>query len=287
MKHAITIILILILPVKLLSQEWEVSEDKQQRLAPFAFSSETVAAGEAIFNTNCISCHGNPGQGNYQQFNPAPGDPAKEKIQSNTDGSIFYKVYEGRGLMPSFRNILTQDEIWQVVSYIRSFNESYIQQIAVVQKLENVRWSLIRILLNLKDEERKIEAHVTGLENDEWTPVPNTEIMLTVERYFGQMQIDEPKTTDGNGYASFTYPENLRADTSGNVRISSMLTDQDLFGNISTDTVFNTGLKIKRKAWLPAGQCGTSTGKHLYGCWHHTYQWCLRSGFSFSMSSSS
>lgn len=242
MKRFLILVIILMAGLKTTAQEWEVSEDKQQRLAPFAFNDQSVLAGEELYNTNCLSCHGNPGQGNYQQLDPIPGDPATEKIQSNSDGSIYYKIYEGKGLMPSFRNILSLEEIWEIVAYIRSFNDSYEQLVAEVQKLENVRWSEIKILLALNRENKELTATVKGLEEDKWTPVPNTGLIVAAERYFGQLQIDEEKLTDEKGMASFTYPENIKGDTLGQVKLQSMLTDQDLFGRVSTDTTFSIGM---------------------------------------------
>jgi len=242
MKRSLILLIILMAGLTNTAQDWEVSEDKQQRLAPFAFNDQSVTAGEELYNTNCLSCHGNPGQGNYQQLDPIPGDPATEKIQSNSDGSIYYKIYEGKGLMPSFRNILSPDEIWEIVAYIRSFNNSYEQLVAEVQKLENVRWSEIKILLALNSENKELTATVKGLEEDRWTPVPNTGLMVAAERYFGQLQIDEEKLTDEKGMASFTYPENIKGDTLGQVKLRSMLTDQDLFGRVSIDTTFSIGM---------------------------------------------
>ena len=256
MRNLLIFMIVIMLPAKVMAQEWEVSEEKQKKLAPFAFTEESVAAGEALYNTNCITCHGNPGKGNYQLLDPLPGDPAEEKIQSNSDGSIYYKVYEGQGLMPSFRNILSPDEIWQLVSYIRSYNDSYVQQVAEVQRLENVKWSMIKIMLALNKADREIIARVTGLENDQWTAVPDVELMITANRYFGQIKIDDAKYTDDTGIASFTYPENLKGDTLGNVRLISVLANQELFGRITADTTFNIGiindaesLVAKRALW--------------------------------------
>ena len=158
--------------------------------------------------------------------------------------------------MPSFRNILSPDEIWQLVSYIRSFNDSYVQQVAVVQKLENLKWSAIKIILSLNREEKIIEALVTGLEEDKWTAVPNVELMLSAKRYFGNIELDEPKFTGDDGKASFSYPENLKGDTLGNVQLVSILADQELFGRIATDTTLSIGvinnaesLVVKRALW--------------------------------------
>jgi len=223
------------------SQEWEVPADHVSRLAPFAFSETSVAAGEKIFYDNCKLCHGDPGKANFQQLNPLPGDPAGTSIQSNTDGALQYKISEGRGLMPSFKNVLTPEEIWNVISYIRSYNSSYVQSVSVVEQLKDLKWSVIKILLDFSHETNMITARLTGLENENWTPVPNTEVILTAERYFGHLTIDQPRLTNSDGVVTFQVPDDLPADREGSIRLSAELTDRDLFGSIKKDTTILTG----------------------------------------------
>jgi hypothetical protein len=223
------------------TQEWEVPGNRIEVNSPFGFSDDNRVNGERIFNSNCLSCHGNPGQANYQALDPIPGDPAGEKIQNNTDGALQYKISEGRGLMPSFNNILSTDDIWQVIAYIRSFNNSYQQLVSLTQKLTDLKWSSIRILLILDKNGGNILASVTGNESGTWTPVPFTGVSLSAKRYFGMLALDDTKQTDEEGHVLFSYPDNLPGDESGNILVTAMLDDRDLFGTIRKDTVLKIG----------------------------------------------
>lgn len=242
MKHYLIITFCLtIISSGTFAQEWAVPADRDARLAPFAFSTESVAAGEKIFYTNCKLCHGDPGKANFQQLNPLPGDPAESKIQSNSDGALQFKISEGKGLMPSFKNVLSPDDIWNVISYFRSFNDGYVQSVAVVRKLNDLKWSVIKILLSFSNESGQVTATITGLEGEKWTPVPDTEVLLTVERYFGHLNIDEPRPTNSDGVVTFTFPADLPSDREGGIMLTAELTDRDLFGSVRTDTTIMTG----------------------------------------------
>ena len=242
-KYIISLILF-IFPYSLFAQDWIVPQDRSDRNSPFEFDDESRQSGERVFNANCLLCHGNPGQANYQALDPIPDDPAGDKIQSNTDGSMHFKISEGHGLMPSFNNILSADDIWNVISYIRSFNESYVQVVDLVKKLSNLRWTEIRIVLNPDQARRSIIANVSGIEGGIWTPVPNTGVNLSAKRYFGQLPLDNSKQTNTEGNASFSYPDDLPGDEFGDVLVTAILDDQELFGLIKHDTVLNIGLAM-------------------------------------------
>ncbi len=133
MKYTVSFILcLLLLPSVLRGQDWVVPEERRGRLSTFPFTDETRKEGERLYNVNCQSCHGTPGKNNYIALVPSPGDPATEKIQRNNDGEIFHKVTVGRGQMPSFRSVLSTDEIWKIVSYLRSYNRTYVQKVMQV-----------------------------------------------------------------------------------------------------------------------------------------------------------
>jgi mono/diheme cytochrome c family protein len=38
---------------------------------------------------------------------------------SETDGALFWKMSEGRGVMPAWKDILSETERWQLVNYLR------------------------------------------------------------------------------------------------------------------------------------------------------------------------
>lgn len=242
MKNQIIISLFLLISVSLSAQEWEVPAERNSRLSPFEFTGESVTAGNNVYDLNCKVCHGDPGKGNVQALVPPPTDPAGDKMQLNTDGSLQFKISEGRGLMPSFSKVLSPDDIWNVISYIRSFNNDYTQAVEIVQKLSNVRWSEIKIGMGINPENNSLIAIVTGLEGEEWTPVPNTELRLSAKRYFGSLTLDVPKLTDSEGKVEFQLPDDLPGDKDGNIDLSAQLTDIELFGEISSEYKYDFGV---------------------------------------------
>lgn len=241
MRYKLLILLIFLGSQLVQSQDWNVPDDRSEILATFEFTDSVRAAGAAVYLLNCKSCHGDPGKGNYQSLNPIPGDPATDKIQVNSDGALYYKISEGRGLMPSFKRILSPDDIWNVISYLRSFNPSYTQVVSMASRLSNLKWSQIKILVNLVMEDHKLIAKLTGLEGDKWTPVPGTEVSLTAKRYFGMIALDDPKISDKSGTAIFEVPDDLPGDSLGGVQLRVKLTDIELFGDIKKDTILNIG----------------------------------------------
>ncbi len=242
MRYKLLILLILLGQQIVLAQKWEVPQDRSDKLSTFEFTDATRNAGEAIYSLDCKSCHGNPGKGNYQSLNPIPGDPATEKIQINSDGALHYKISEGRGLMPSFKRILSPDDIWNVISFLRSFNPDYKQVFATASKLTNLKWSEIKIMVDLIEEKHQLVAKLIGLEGDKWTPVTDTELRLTAKRYFGTIAIDDPKISDSKGEAIFDVSGDLPGNSEGGIELTVQLTDLELFGDLKKDTILIIGI---------------------------------------------
>jgi mono/diheme cytochrome c family protein len=97
---------------------------------PFAGDAAAIAAGQTIFNTNCMTCHGAQGQGDGPTavaLNPKPAKLAdRQMMDMLSDGYLFWRVSEGGAMtpfnsaMPSWKAALSQEQRWQVVSYVRS-----------------------------------------------------------------------------------------------------------------------------------------------------------------------
>lgn len=227
------------------SQDWIVPSDRKSKLSPFAFTEETRQNGERLYSINCKSCHGVPSKGNYiTTLSPVPGDPASEKYQNNLDGELYYKIWEGRVQMPSFKNILSPSDVWSIISYVRTFNKSYVQEVMKIITSSAYPGSEIGIRIFLNDSRDKISARATATYPENVVPVSGAGMRLYVKRTFGLMTMDEEKTTDESGVAVFNIPEGLMADTAGNIMVSARFTDAEIFGEASKDTVLQAGTKI-------------------------------------------
>lgn len=221
--------------------EWIVPEEEAAVLSPFEFSEDDVKAGAELYQLNCKSCHGDPGQGNYIALKPEPGDIATDKIQHNSDGAIYYKLKVGRGAMPSFANVLTPNQKWQVVAYIRSYNDEYVQQVA--QEIpETAFGGKIDVLVNYVKDENKLQASFIGHKDESTQAITGAEVNVFTQRRFGKLTIDQVRKTDDQGNVSFNLPDDLPGDSSGQVPVSVGLVNMELYGEIKKDTALAFGV---------------------------------------------
>ena len=107
---------------------WVAPEDARKVKNPTPATLENLAAGEQIFHDNCVLCHGEKGAGDgplANTLNPKPAHFTDAKMMSaETDGSLFWKISEGRGPMPPWKQVLTDMQRWQVVDYLRKLMQS-------------------------------------------------------------------------------------------------------------------------------------------------------------------
>jgi hypothetical protein len=253
----ITTLVFLVFAPCITAQDWTVPPDRRARLSPFGFTDENRASGENLFGINCISCHGNPGRNNWlRDLEPQPGDITSEKYQQNSDGELFYKLNEGRGPMPGFRNVLSQTEIWELVAYIRSFNPDYRQVIAPARSGDVPDYSYIVLEFMTGGSDGELSVKATGYVDEKPQPVKGAEMQLTVSRTFGKLIIDENKETDERGEVKFLVPATLKGDPEGKLSLTARLTEEDLYGIAAADTLLSMGeavvpvsLTEKRAMW--------------------------------------
>jgi len=127
MKQALFILLVIFCFNNLSAQtDWQAPEKAKQLQNPLSDSSEIIAKGQKIFQSLCTSCHGEKATGNslmLKTLNPPPADLTSKKVQQQTDGEIFWKITEGRGVMASYKNMLSDEDRWAVVKYIRKLGK--------------------------------------------------------------------------------------------------------------------------------------------------------------------
>lgn len=233
---------IFVLQIKAFSQneEWIVPKEKSELVSSFPFTDEVIKDGASLYQKNCLSCHGQPTKGNYAALQPSPGDPASADYQKQSDGDMYYRITEGRGLMPQFKNILSEKERWDVIAYIRSFNKNYVQP--ALAEVEEFKGDKVQLELSFDKESKLILAKATGLIKEKEEPVKKAEMVLFVKRYFGNMQVGEIVQTNDEGIASFTFPEDLPANDSGYVELIVRLNDATQFGEVEKSALIKAGV---------------------------------------------
>jgi mono/diheme cytochrome c family protein len=98
---------------------------------PLGSDPNAVAAGQTVYTTNCASCHGESGQGDGPAgaaLDPKPSNLI-ETARGSTDDYLYWRIAEGgpmepfKSSMPAWKGILSEEQIWQVIAYIRSLAE--------------------------------------------------------------------------------------------------------------------------------------------------------------------
>jgi hypothetical protein len=106
---------------------WAVPAASASKANPVKTNAESISEGKSLWNQHCSSCHGKNGLGDgpkAAQLKTEPGDFSKSTTQNQTDGSLFFKVSEGRDDMPSFKKKIPEDEDrWNLVNFLRTLKK--------------------------------------------------------------------------------------------------------------------------------------------------------------------
>ena len=101
-----------------------VPDADKNKVNPIKSNPSSLADGKTLWVKHCQSCHGKTGMGDGSkaaQLKTEPGDFSKKLTQSQTDGSLYFKISKGRDDMPGFKKKIPEnDDIWSLVNYIRT-----------------------------------------------------------------------------------------------------------------------------------------------------------------------
>ncbi|HXE08829.1 MAG TPA: c-type cytochrome [Acidobacteriaceae bacterium] len=92
---------------------------------PMAANAQSIADGKEAFGHYCIVCHGLDGQNTgvpfAAQMDPPVPSLASPAVQRYTDGQLKWVIENGVAPsgMPAARGILSDDEQWSIVIYLR------------------------------------------------------------------------------------------------------------------------------------------------------------------------
>jgi mono/diheme cytochrome c family protein len=86
--------------------------------------ADAASAGAEVFKKNCTACHGDKGYGDGpagMSLEPHPKNLA-EFAPTVADDYLFWRINTGRPgtAMVAWKGVLTDQQIWQVIAFIRT-----------------------------------------------------------------------------------------------------------------------------------------------------------------------
>jgi mono/diheme cytochrome c family protein len=108
-------------------EPWPVPDKYLKMANPVKSNGESISAGKELWVQHCQSCHGKKGLGDGTKaasLKTEAGNFSLAETQNQPDGSLFYKIAEGRKDMPSFKKkIPDQEDTWNLVNLIRTMKK--------------------------------------------------------------------------------------------------------------------------------------------------------------------
>ena len=105
---------------------WKAPESANALKNPYAGIAAETAKGKTLYLQMCAACHGNTGKGDGAAavaLNPRPADHTSAKVQSESDGALFWKMTYGNPPMAAYKDILTEEQRWDLVDFIRTLKK--------------------------------------------------------------------------------------------------------------------------------------------------------------------
>ena len=110
-----------------------IPAEYRDKVNPLADDPAAIASGIVAYFALCSQCHGEDGRGEGPDaagLNPPPVDFTNpERMQESTDGYLLWRISEGgdfypyNSLMTAWGTLLSEQEIWELISYLRTLPE--------------------------------------------------------------------------------------------------------------------------------------------------------------------
>lgn len=114
-----------------IQQPWKAPASADTLVSPYLIEPLTLPQGQEIYTIYCASCHGHQGKADGIATKNLKVIPLKfqdEKVNDQSNGALFWKIQKGRGEMPAFKDLLSDEQKWQLVEYIRDISKPFEEQ---------------------------------------------------------------------------------------------------------------------------------------------------------------
>jgi mono/diheme cytochrome c family protein len=106
-----------------MSDKWLSPAPSAAKKNPIAPTQNSIAAGQKIYSKTCILCHGKSGDADGPaviELNIHPARLSNPQLDTESDGSLFWKITTGKKPMPAYGKRLSETDRWNLVNYIRT-----------------------------------------------------------------------------------------------------------------------------------------------------------------------
>jgi mono/diheme cytochrome c family protein len=103
--------------------EYKIPPEAAAKVNPVRPSSESLAKGKKLYGYDCAMCHGKNGDGKGDMASDMKNvtDFTKpDALKNRTDGELFYIIRNGKGDMPLEGDRAKDDDVRNMVNYVRS-----------------------------------------------------------------------------------------------------------------------------------------------------------------------
>jgi cytochrome c len=89
---------------------------------PVKPTAESLAQGKKYYGYDCAMCHGQTGngKGDVDTGEKLPDFTNPATFKDKSDGELFCSLKVGKGHMPLERIRASQNELWNLINYVRS-----------------------------------------------------------------------------------------------------------------------------------------------------------------------
>lgn len=105
---------------------WKAPASADALKNPYKGNAAETTKGKALYQKMCAICHGKTGKGDGPAgiaLHPRPADHTSAQVQDQSDGALFWKMTNGNPPMAAYKDVLTTEQRWDLVNYIRTLKK--------------------------------------------------------------------------------------------------------------------------------------------------------------------
>lgn len=108
---------------------WASPKEAANQKNPIKSDKDSISRGAITYASLCVSCHGVHAEGDGNLAASLKPKPTNLKAMSggHTDGDFAWKIANGRGAMPGWKDHLSENDIWDLVNFIQNLKNKGIE----------------------------------------------------------------------------------------------------------------------------------------------------------------